>query len=890
MRVKKLNMFLINADTESTEEGYMSAFIASRPDLGERFPLSMPPYGKKPTKKWLKTKMEVEKLIETVPRLFTTTQQKEVREYFDLIHHVMNEINKWINTLKKPRTKTDYEANCVMFFANSGWDLDVLRGIIFPGRTEEILPIGTDSDLVQLRFGHILIRDFLRTTGFRSVKMAGMICSQAHKLDGKEVYAMKKADIPENYEDYSETKKAYILNDVKVMDEAFLIFMNQSANRIIDSMDQLPMTLTGFSRYRQQHSEEIIMIDGKKVDSSRRITAFRWKYTRPFILYQMDAYKGGYCGPNPNSQYKILKNGVCFDAVSMYPDKMGAYRHLQVTKDSVMLRTNRTFEEICSDFATATADEKEIIRYFSDTLEFFDKINDRGFQPARLDSGSGIYGYIATVECQIKGVRFDAKHNAAMMPFFSVYKSDKPVLTSDHVVVANGKVISGHFTIKLSCVDLILAMMCYDMEVLSISHMLTMGWKEMLPEQKRSMLSGYKLKEQISEVIKHPREEQREYWEQFCGFNFNQMNEMSDEEFSSFAKIYKQIIKAIPNGEYGKTVEKPIHPLTWVEKDELGNPVIYSETATQCMDRVMYYIRSQGGFYDRNGDPVPKDEKLEWPPKEWPYQIKDEPAIPEKVRCNDYAAGASITMWARWQLISIMYILFKAGHEVWYCDTDSIFTDDCQEVRKLVEEFNTWKTENWKTYYFYNRECYRSEDLGNLGQFEEDKVFDLFCTLGAKNYAYLDKKKQKFKITIAGLNTKIYEDTLNHMDGLKEMVMYDYYHPNIFIEPSACRKLVKNRNTCQIDESGEWIGPVLDHYGFAMIDINSKYHVNNLRRAEEIQDVKAGTYVNHWINKLYLSDKGFSDRPTEDTDKWEGFIPMEDRSRFVRGVDTQKGD
>ena len=184
------------------------------------------------------------------------------------------------------------------------------------------------------------------------------------------------------------------------------------------------------------------MIDGKKVDSSRRITAFRWKYTRPFILYQMDAYKGGYCGPNPNSQYKILHHGVCFDAVSMYPDKMGAYRHLQVTKDSAMLRTNRTFEEICNDYSNATEDEKEIIRYFTDTLEFFDKINDRGFQPARLDSGSGIYGYIATVECQIKGVRFDAKHNAAMMPFFSVYKSDKPVQAADHVVVANGKVIS----------------------------------------------------------------------------------------------------------------------------------------------------------------------------------------------------------------------------------------------------------------------------------------------------------------------------------------------------------------------------------------------------------------------------------------------------------------
>ena len=890
MRVKKFNMFIINADTESTVEGYMSAFIASRPDISSRFPLSLPSYGKKPTKKWLTVKKNIEDLISTIPELFTTTSQEEVRGYFNLLHHVMEQINIQINILRKKTLKTEYEANCLMFFANATWDLDVLRGIIFPGRNEEILPIGSESDLVQLRFGHILIRDFLRMTGFRSIKMAGMICHNAHKLEGEEVYQMTKAEIPENYDDYSETKKAYILNDVKVMDEAFMIFMNQSANQIIQSLDDLPMTLTGFSRYRQQHSPEIIMIDGKKVDSARRITAFRWKYTRPYILYEMDAYKGGYCGPNPNSQFKILKHGVCFDAVSMYPDKMGAYRHLQVTSDSIMLRTDRSFEQICNDYQNATDDEKEILRYFSDTLDFFDRINERGFQPARMDSGSGIYGYIATVECQIKGVRYNASHNAAMMPFFSYYKADKPVVSADHVVVANGKVISGHFWIKLSCVDLVLAMMCYDMEVLSISHMLKMGWKEMLPEQKRSMLNGYKLKEQISEVIKLPRSEQRKYWEEFCGFNFDQMEEMSDEEFSSFSKTYKQVIKAIPNGEYGKTVEKPIHPLTWVEKDEFGNPTILTETATQCMDRVIHYIKSQGSFYDRNGDPVAADENCVWPPEEWPYQVKNEPAIPEKVRCNDYAAGASITMWARWQLISIMYILFKAGHEVWYCDTDSIFTDDCEEVRKLVNEFNEWKTTNWRQYYFYNGECYRSSDLGNLGQFEEDKVFDLFCTLGAKNYCYLDHKKQKFKVTIAGLNTKIYEDTLNQMDEEKELIMYNYYHPNIFIEASACRKLVKNRSHFAYDEEGKWIGPVLDHYGFAMIDTFSKYHVNNLRRAEEIQNLKAGTYVNHWITKLYLSDKGFSEKTSNDTDHWEGFIPLEDRSRFVRGVDTMKGD
>ena len=66
----------------------------------------------------------------------------------------------------------------------------------------EIVPTGTDSNLVQLKFGHIIFRDFLKVTGFRSIRMAGMICKEAHKLDGTETYDMTYQDIPERFEDY----------------------------------------------------------------------------------------------------------------------------------------------------------------------------------------------------------------------------------------------------------------------------------------------------------------------------------------------------------------------------------------------------------------------------------------------------------------------------------------------------------------------------------------------------------------------------------------------------------------------------------------------------------------------------------------------------------------
>ena len=71
-----------------------------------------------------------------------------------------------------------------------------------------------------------------------------------------------------------------------------------------------------------------------------------------------------------------------------------------------------------------------------------------------------------------------------------------------------------------------------------------------------------------------------------------------------------------------------------------------------------------------------------------------------------------------------------------------------------------------------------------------------------------------------------------------------------------------------------------------MINTDSKLHLNNMRRCEEIQGLRPGTYCNNWIRKLYLSDKGFHWEESEKCEKWEAFYPLEDQSRFVRGKDV----
>ena len=68
---KKFNLFLINADTESTKEGYMSAFIASRPVT--RFEMDFPPPPKKPTKTYIQAKMKAEELIREIAAALDST-------------------------------------------------------------------------------------------------------------------------------------------------------------------------------------------------------------------------------------------------------------------------------------------------------------------------------------------------------------------------------------------------------------------------------------------------------------------------------------------------------------------------------------------------------------------------------------------------------------------------------------------------------------------------------------------------------------------------------------------------------------------------------------------------------------------------------------------------
>lgn len=854
---RKENRFFIacyNMDTESTKDGYLTAFMANR--FHSKLEVKIPKAKTldKPSRKYLNARFELFKLLDSLPERVRLTQQKEVRDFFRYLQDVCSAARDLYKRMDSKLEKLD--CFIIIHFANLSWDLDILKGIIFSDGLE-CSSIGDDSDLIQFNYGGLCFRDFLRVTGFRSIKMAGMCCTSAHKAEGDAVYQITKEQIPEHYEDYSQEQIYYMENDVLVMDEALNIIINRRENYAIKTLNDLPMTATSFGRFRLRNNDEIIYENGEKTNVPALLTISRWQYARPFLAYLIRAYKGGYCAPNPHIQYKLLENVVCFDAVSMYPDKMLFHSMMQCTKYTVWNECQWTLDECKNHLNVKEA--QSAINKVKNIQYFISRFDADGLFTVRPDDyDSGLYAWVGNVILNIKGVR--KENNICMMPFISKYKVEN--IKKKHqqetgrfardVVECNGKILSGNnIEIILTSLDLMCVLLCYDCEIVQIKKWLNLSWRNMLNVQKRDLWYAYQRKMHISEVLKRDRYSNDEYWKDEAGFSPEVINSMTDDDYKQFTRNYKMLIKADPNGKYGMTVEKPIHAKTWIESDENGLPVIRGQSVQDAMQEL----------------------------------INDPEKAPRTVKASDYCAGSSITMWARWQLIQMMYCFFVNGIETYYCDTDSLFVTRSDKSFECIEKFNRRKKELYYSCSIGNGVTVDVDKAEGLGQFELDKECALFKTLGAKNYGYLDSKGN-VKLTIAGLNTRFFQTKLKEeldKTEFKRVVFNKLYRPNTGILPEACRKLLKIRDNMGYDENGMWRGCILEPVGFFSIRSNSKFHMNNMKECALLQGNYENYYIGMYNSVMYLTSEGFDYNEREGF-KYEEIYTLEENETIKGGV------
>ena len=325
---------------------------------------------------------------------------------------------------------------------------------------------------------------------------------------------------------------------------------------------------------------------------------------------------------------------------------------------------------------------------------------------------------------------------------------------------------------------------------------------------------------------------------------------MSDDDYKAFTKNYKLLIKADPNGKYGMTVEKPVHPQTSVEQDENGLPVIIGETVQKAMQRL----------------------------------LDDPESAPKTVKTSDYCAGSSITMWARWQLIQMMYCFYVHGIETYYCDTDSLFVSRSEKAFECIEKFNKRKKELYYSSTIGNGITVTVDDAEGLGQFELDKECKWFKTLGAKNYGFVDAKGN-VKLTIAGLSTKFYQSKIKEALDNSEFPRVDFnrlYRPNTSIMPDACKKLLKVRDNMGYDEKGLWRGCVLQPVGFFSIRTDSQFHINNMKQAALLQGKPEEFYFGKYNSVMTLTANGF-EYTEYDGYLYEEFYTLEENETIKGG-------
>lgn len=142
-----------------------------------------------------------------------------------------------------------------------------------------------------------------------------------------------------------------------------------------------------------------------------------------------------------------------------------------------------------------------------------------------------------------------------------------------------------------------------------------------------------------------------------------------------------------------------------------------------------------------------------------------------------YPVGCWITAYSRRRLAEAME---KIDSRVLYCDTDSIFYTghyDWTEFNKKTDV----RLKAAMDYHGIDFERTRPADpngvIHPLGQFDYEEPWDRFISLGAKKY--LEERKGKLYMTVAGINKGAVECLDGKMENFRDGFIFDKDHPSV---------------------------------------------------------------------------------------------------------------
>ena len=171
-----------------------------------------------------------------------------------------------------------------------------------------------------------------------------------------------------------------------------------------------------------------------------------------------------------------------------------------------------------------------------------------------------------------------------------------------------------------------------------------------------------------------------------------------------------------------------------------------------------------------------------------------------------YAVGVWVTAWGRKELDDLLKATSTEGNFVVYWDTDSskCIIENEEPIKRLNDKLRT-KAENMGLVV----DCHGEKKYLGLCENETpDGPYKQFKTLGAKKYAYLDKKG--LHVTISGVGKKTAPKELKQVDNLKNGFIFSgdaggkelYYNdePIHTIEVNGCEILTAS-NVALVDST-----------------------------------------------------------------------------------------
>lgn len=176
-------------------------------------------------------------------------------------------------------------------------------------------------------------------------------------------------------------------------------------------------------------------------------------------------------------------------------------------------------------------------------------------------------------------------------------------------------------------------------------------------------------------------------------------------------------------------------------------------------------------FYDPDHTAEKEHDESDYYTSDYEDFTKEEIAKRLKNAPFPYSWGVYTTAYARKQLQTAIKM---CGDRLVYCDTDSV---------KVIGRFDDLEKLNERLKRKAIQQNAFADDMnGNrhyIGLFEPDGHYDEFITQGAKRYAY--KEKGKLGVTVAGVSTKINEETgvsfaveeLGRLENFKPAVLDD---------------------------------------------------------------------------------------------------------------------